>query len=641
MNHHRRVIHLFVASPGDLAEERRRLAAIVDGLNAQLAERLEVQLELKEWRQVTPTMGRPEEVILDQLPVESWDVFLGMLWLRFGMPPGRNRAGEDHDSGTEEEFRLAHRAWREKQRPRILFYRCTRAAPVSVDTKQLRKVQRFFDEFAPNGNTPGLFLDFGEAGQFERMVERHLTGLLIEEFRNSVISPKERKAAIPDSSQPRQGGKKRLAQTSPRIKSEPGAAIDGCQATAPWRNPFIVGVPVRDPADFFGRKREINFCLARIRGMQSVSIFGGRRYGKTSLLLYLTKTIQHELGPEYHAAYVDLLRPEARTMGGLLAEIQTQLGTRQPSFTLTGFAKAIERLHDHGIRPVAALDEWDVIRRLETTLRENLCDTLRALASNGRLVLLVASQVPLRELPDASNLVSPLHNILGTLKLDTLSEAEVERFVTQPRESVAFSEDQVAEILQLAKGHPLRLQVLCWHVAQANKNCRTDWAQVWIEANEEIESAFGGTASPVVTRPQESKGFDVFLSHNSRDKVEVRELVQALQSRGLKVWYDEFELVPGLPWQDILEDGIQNSSAAAVLVGRHGLGAWEFSEMRAYIAESVKQGIPVIPVLMPGVGEVPELPLFLKQHLWVDLRAGFTKEGLDRLEWGITGRKPL
>ena len=46
-----------------------------------------------------------------------------------------------------------------------------------------------------------------------------------------------------------------------------------------------------------------------------------------------------------------------------------------------------------------------------------------------------------------------------------------------------------------------------------------------------------------------SKPFDVFLSHNSRNKPEVRELYHALKAQGLKPWLDEEELRPGQPWQ--------------------------------------------------------------------------------------------
>ena len=44
--------------------------------------------------------------------------------------------------------------------------------------------------------------------------------------------------------------------------------------------------------------------------------------------------------------------------------------------------------------------------------------------------------------------------------------------------------------------------------------------------------------------PRMAKSFDVFLSHNSKDKPDVRELAEALRARGLRVWLDECELVP-------------------------------------------------------------------------------------------------
>ena len=62
----------------------------------------------------------------------------------------------------------------------------------------------------------------------------------------------------------------------------------------------------------------------------------------------------------------------------------------------------------------------------------------------------------------------------------------------------------------------------------------------------------------------------------------------------------------------------------------------------AFLIESFgfKRGMPVIPVLLPGAPSEPELPLFLTQFTWVDLRDGLTEDGLGKLQWGITGQKP-
>ena len=134
--------------------------------------------------------------------------------------------------------------------------------------------------------------------------------------------------------------------------------------------------------------------------------------------------------------------------------------------------------------------------------------------------------------------------------------------------------------------------------------------------------------------------FDVFLSHNSKNKPAVRELKKHLEARGLRVWLDEDELPPGRPWQEELENIIATTKSAAVLVGRQGLGPWEEPEMRACLSEFVKRKMPVIPVLLPGAPKKVELPMFLQAFTWVDLRGGFDEAGLDRLEFGITGRKP-
>ena len=161
------------------------------------------------------------------------------------------------------------------------------------------------------------------------------------------------------------------------------------------------------------------------------------------------------------------------------------------------------------------------------------------------------------------------------------------------------------------------------------------------EAQEEPVEPTPEKPVSVTSRPLNmGEPFDVFLSHNSRDKPTVRQLAKALQARGLQVWLGEEELVPGRLWQEALEKIIQTARAVAVLVGRDGLGPWERPEMRACLSEFVDRGLPVIPVLLPDAPSKPELPLFLREFTWVDLRGGLTDDGLKRLEWGITGVRP-
>jgi hypothetical protein len=137
-----------------------------------------------------------------------------------------------------------------------------------------------------------------------------------------------------------------------------------------------------------------------------------------------------------------------------------------------------------------------------------------------------------------------------------------------------------------------------------------------------------------------SQGFDVFLSHNSKDKPAVRQLKERLIERNLTVWLDEDELRPGVPWQQLLEDGIRDSRSIAVLLGESGIGPWEDEEMMVALRLAVKDKRPVIPVLLPDAPDGVKLPMFLGNRTWVDLRPQVTTKNLDQLVWGITGKKP-
>ena len=104
--------------------------------------------------------------------------------------------------------------------------------------------------------------------------------------------------------------------------------------------------------------------------------------------------------------------------------------------------------------------------------------------------------------------------------------------------------------------------------------------------------------------------FDVFLSHNSKDKPAVRKLAEQLRKHGLKVWLDEWELRPGQPWQEAIEEILECTKSAIVAVGKDGLGPWQDREMRGCLSEFVKRNISVIPVLLADCPTVPKLPFF-------------------------------
>jgi hypothetical protein len=75
--------------------------------------------------------------------------------------------------------------------------------------------------------------------------------------------------------------------------------------------------------------------------------------------------------------------------------------------------------------------------------------------------------------------------------------------------------------------------------------------------------------------------FDVSLCHNSDDKPAVRLLARELKTAGVRTWFDEEQLRPGLPWQPEIERQIGMVGAACVFVGNSGFGPWQDVEARA------------------------------------------------------------
>ena len=55
--------------------------------------------------------------------------------------------------------------------------------------------------------------------------------------------------------------------------------------------------------------------------------------------------------------------------------------------------------------------------------------------------------------------------------------------------------------------------------------------------------------------------FHIFLSHSSADKPAVEELTRRLAKEGIPAWPDKWHLIPGDPWQAVLEKALVDSEA--------------------------------------------------------------------------------
>src|SRR5262245_26642078 len=143
--------------------------------------------------------------------------------------------------------------------------------------------------------------------------------------------------------------------------------------------------------------------------------------------------------------------------------------------------------------------------------------------------------------------------------------------------------------------------------------------------------------------------YDVFLSYQSGDKLLVESIATRLvDEHGLKPFLDKWHLVPAAPWQEALEEALDQSGTCVVLLGASGLGAWENEEMRAALDERVRnKSFRVVPVLLPGTEPKDEktLPRFLRRFTWVDFRVGLDDPEIFRrlvagIRWLPPGRQP-
>lgn len=131
------------------------------------------------------------------------------------------------------------------------------------------------------------------------------------------------------------------------------------------------------------------------------------------------------------------------------------------------------------------------------------------------------------------------------------------------------------------------------------------------------------------------KIFRVLLIYASKGEPEAHKIAKALLARGLPIRLDLRRVTPDDPQRDWIQEGLKADSVV-ILLGSDGPKLWSKPRMYSFLSEWIQREESLIPVLLPGAS----LPEFFRSFSSVDFRRGITDEGLDHLEWGITGRKP-
>ncbi|MFT4557459.1 MAG: hypothetical protein ACI92S_002828, partial [Planctomycetaceae bacterium] len=110
----KRSISVFIASPGDLAIERRAFRDCIVKLNEGFGEGANVEFEALGWEDTLATTGRRNQGVINQ-EIDRCDVFILTMYLRWG----QEAPDSEFSSYTEEEFHRALERFKGTGRPEI------------------------------------------------------------------------------------------------------------------------------------------------------------------------------------------------------------------------------------------------------------------------------------------------------------------------------------------------------------------------------------------------------------------------------------------------------------------------------------------------------------------------------------------
>lgn len=163
------VLSVFVASPSDVGDEREKLEEVIRELNFTWSRELGIRLDLIRWEtHAYPGMGIDAQNVINQQIPDDYDLFVGIMWCRYGTQTGRS------GSGTVEEFERAKARYdaHPDSVKLMMYFKDEPVPPSQLDLNQLAEVNRFRESLGDDG---GLYWKFDSFDQFEQLIRLHLT----------------------------------------------------------------------------------------------------------------------------------------------------------------------------------------------------------------------------------------------------------------------------------------------------------------------------------------------------------------------------------------------------------------------------------------------------------------------------------
>lgn len=164
----KKTIKVFIASPGDLAEERRAFKDQIEILNLGFGDGAGVEFIALGWEDTLASTGRRVQSVINA-DIDTCDVFVLVMHRRWGRPA----LDSPYSSYTEEELHRALARFQKTGAPRIfVFFKNVDRASIADPGPELSKVLKFRAELERTGTV--LYRTFAEPADFRREVDRHL-----------------------------------------------------------------------------------------------------------------------------------------------------------------------------------------------------------------------------------------------------------------------------------------------------------------------------------------------------------------------------------------------------------------------------------------------------------------------------------
>lgn len=241
------------------------------------------------------------------------------------------------------------------------------------------------------------------------------------------------------------------------------------------RNPYLNRVAIQDPAQFFGRAREVSKIFARIGASrpQSISVVGERRIGKSSLLHFINHPQVRARfldQPESYAfAFIDLQQKRRLTLSEFFKELFARLAREtgdkafrkmHPSFDSVG--TALENFRRAGRKLVVLFDEFDAITANRAFDLE-FYSFLRSIANNYDVAYVTSSARDLQELCHTQMIAdSPFFNIFTNVFLRAFTRRDALELIARPSAEAGLPlEGYARRITEIAGYFPYFLQIAC------------------------------------------------------------------------------------------------------------------------------------------------------------------------------------